>query len=41
MKKIKWERLKFLEEVNNNRLARTNAEVMSAGRALGHAREIY
>ena len=37
---IKWERLKFLEEVNI-RLARTNAEVMSSGRALGHARGIY
>ena len=37
---IKWERLKFLEEVNI-RLARTNAEVMSSGRALGHVRGYY
>jgi hypothetical protein len=37
---IKWERLKFLEEVNI-RLARTNAEVMSSGRALGNVRGIY
>jgi hypothetical protein len=36
---IKWERLQFLEEVNI-RLARTNAEVMSAGGALRHVRDL-
>ena len=37
---IKWERIKFMEELNI-RLARTNAEVMIAGRALGNAKGIY
>ena len=37
---IKWERLKFMEELNI-RLARTNANVMSRSRAMGYAKGIY
>jgi hypothetical protein len=37
---VKWERIKFMEEVSIS-LASTNAEVMRAGRAMGHANRIY